>query len=320
MDAPPIQDCRTDDGADIAYWALGDGPSLLYCNAPGMNHLTYEWELGPARRFYQLLAERHRLIRYNPRHCGLSGEAADLSLEGFFADITAVLDATGAGPVALIGWSSGTVLTAAFAALHPERVRALTLLQGQLQYEAHHSVGRVIGKNNPASAVELWFPDASADEQEAIVVLTDHALTDLRLVIDWPDAILRQGPELARAIPGAQLITREGRSGPWWDPDPEGLVQLIGDFVQGHSGTAPAPGPEPPSDRTLRTRETRLTPREIEVLRLIADGASNPQIAEQLVISPGTAARHVTNILNKTGCENRAEAARYAAENGLIGD
>ena len=55
------------------------------------------------------------------------------------------------------------------------------------------------------------------------------------------------------------------------------------------------------------------------MLRLIADGLSNAAIGEALVISPGTVARHVTNLLNKTGCRNRAEAARYAAEHGLTG-
>ena len=38
------------------------------------------------------------------------------------------------------------------------------------------------------------------------------------------------------------------------------------------------------------------------------------------MISPGTVARHVTNILNKTGCKNRADAARYAAQQGLVND
>jgi DNA-binding NarL/FixJ family response regulator len=60
-----------------------------------------------------------------------------------------------------------------------------------------------------------------------------------------------------------------------------------------------------------------LSTREVEVLRLIAAGKSNPQIADELVISLNTVQRHVSNILAKTGLSNRAEAASYATRNGL---
>ena len=61
-----------------------------------------------------------------------------------------------------------------------------------------------------------------------------------------------------------------------------------------------------------------LSQREVEVLRLIAEGKSNQQIAKTLVLSPHTVVRHVSNILAKTGAANRAEAATYAATHGLI--
>ena len=60
-----------------------------------------------------------------------------------------------------------------------------------------------------------------------------------------------------------------------------------------------------------------LTQREVEVLALVAHGKSNADIAEQLVISPNTVVRHVSNILAKTGSANRTEAARYASQHGL---
>ena len=61
-----------------------------------------------------------------------------------------------------------------------------------------------------------------------------------------------------------------------------------------------------------------LTPRELEVLRLMADGLSNRAIAEHLVISEKTAIRHVSNIFMKLDVHNRTEAARTAVERGLI--
>ncbi len=61
-----------------------------------------------------------------------------------------------------------------------------------------------------------------------------------------------------------------------------------------------------------------LTEREVEVLRLIAAGKTNLEIAEELVIAEGTARRHVANIYEKIGAANRVEAATYAAREGLV--
>ena len=61
-----------------------------------------------------------------------------------------------------------------------------------------------------------------------------------------------------------------------------------------------------------------LTEREVEVLRLVAAGKTNPEIAEDLFISPRTVTTHVSNILNKINAVNRAEAASYATREGLV--
>jgi ATP/maltotriose-dependent transcriptional regulator MalT len=61
-----------------------------------------------------------------------------------------------------------------------------------------------------------------------------------------------------------------------------------------------------------------LSEREVEVLRLLAVGMSNQQIAEELVISLNTVARHVSNIFDKTGTANRTGAAAYAHRKKLV--
>ncbi|WP_162529571.1 response regulator transcription factor, partial [Agromyces humi] len=60
-----------------------------------------------------------------------------------------------------------------------------------------------------------------------------------------------------------------------------------------------------------------LTRREVEVLRLIAGGRTNRQIAQELFLSERTVARHVSNILGKLGLANRAGATAFAFEHGL---
>ena len=68
--------------------------------------------------------------------------------------------------------------------------------------------------------------------------------------------------------------------------------------------------PTPPLDAAL-------TPREAEVLALLARGYTNRQIAQELVISERTAANHVEHILTKLGVGSRTAAAAYAFEHGI---
>ncbi len=67
----------------------------------------------------------------------------------------------------------------------------------------------------------------------------------------------------------------------------------------------------------LPLTEEPLTGREVEILRLVAQGLSNPDIAEKLVISERTVGTHVSNILSKLHLANRTQAALYAWREGL---
>ena len=68
----------------------------------------------------------------------------------------------------------------------------------------------------------------------------------------------------------------------------------------------------------LPVREEPLTPREQEVVKLVAEGYTNKQIAETLVISEKTVERHRANILEKLGMRDRVELTRYAIRHGLV--
>jgi predicted ATPase/DNA-binding CsgD family transcriptional regulator len=83
------------------------------------------------------------------------------------------------------------------------------------------------------------------------------------------------------------------------------------------------PGPAERQDATgasIAGRYEHVTQRELEVLRLLAEGLTNAEIAERLYISPGTVRIHVSRILAKLGARTRTEAARLAREQNLVPD
>ena len=73
-----------------------------------------------------------------------------------------------------------------------------------------------------------------------------------------------------------------------------------------------------PDTADAKTSIPDLSAREVEVLRLVAAGKSNQEIADELVISRNTVRRHVSNIFDKTGIVNRAQAGAWAREHGLV--
>jgi NarL family two-component system response regulator LiaR len=105
------------------------------------------------------------------------------------------------------------------------------------------------------------------------------------------------------------------------DSPPEMLVQAIYDVYRGESSLHPTIARklireinQPPD---LPPTEEPLSKRELEVLRLVARGLSNLEIAADLVVSEGTVRVHVSNILTKLHLANRTQAALYALQEGL---
>ncbi len=81
---------------------------------------------------------------------------------------------------------------------------------------------------------------------------------------------------------------------------------------------APSSGPIGATDETVGVPAETLTPRETEVLELVAEGLPNKAIAAQLGISDQTVKFHVASICAKLGAANRTDAVRKALERGLI--
>ena len=80
----------------------------------------------------------------------------------------------------------------------------------------------------------------------------------------------------------------------------------------------PAPGSAPTALTRHPSYPAGLTAREVEVLRLVAQGLTDALVAEQLVISPRTVNWHLTSIYSKLGVSSRAAATRYALEHHLL--
>ena len=90
--------------------------------------------------------------------------------------------------------------------------------------------------------------------------------------------------------------------------DPAVQQRLVDAVLHAHPVPAEPASPEQHDD---------LTAREVEVLKLIAEGKSNAEIAETLVVSAATVKTHVNRIFYKTGARDRAQAVRYAYERGI---
>jgi DNA-binding CsgD family transcriptional regulator len=110
------------------------------------------------------------------------------------------------------------------------------------------------------------------------------------------------------ASPGADGGVRAGAAAR--DPGARGCAP-----VAGAERAVPARVPAAPM-----TPPGMLTPREREIAQMIARGLSNRGIADELVISPATVARHVTNILTKLGFGSRAQVAAWAVDNIAVGE
>jgi DNA-binding NarL/FixJ family response regulator len=146
----------------------------------------------------------------------------------------------------------------------------------------------------------------AARPETEIVVLTTHADEDSIL-----DAMAAGARGYLTKDAGIAEITRavQAAAGHHAFLDPAVQAQLLAAATAGRPDPATAPIAQPLPDD--------LTPREAEVLRLIAAGLSNREIAAQLVVSDATVKTHVNHVFAKIGARDRAQAVHYAYTHGL---
>jgi pimeloyl-ACP methyl ester carboxylesterase/DNA-binding CsgD family transcriptional regulator len=330
-------------GARVAYATVGTGPPLLL-PALWIGHLELQWDDPSFRGFVGTLAEHRTVVRYDRVGTGLSDRPAapDLSVDGEVRTLAAVADAAGLRELSLLGMSFGACSAAAFAAAFPERVRSVALFGGFARGEeiapaalraaladtvrAHWGAGSRL-------LADVWLPGADAPTRDHFARLQRAAATpeiaaamletvyevDLRDVlarVRAPALVLHrrqdrampfaQGREAASLLPDARFVALEGDAHPPWVGDSAAVLEAVTAFLDAQHPVRPVDPDAPLSDR------------EAEVLRLVADGLSDAEIAGRLIVSPHTVHRHVANIRFKLGQPSRAAAAAYATRRGLI--
>ncbi len=326
---PRIRYCSTPAGR-VAYSASGAGPALLV-DSGWITDLRGQLELYSFGAFVERLAERFTVIRFDKPGCGLSDRnGIDLSFDGQVAAALAVADVVGAGRLRLFGASQGGQLAAAIAARYPDRVEALALYgmcasgSDLAPAEVRKSVVALVRAHwglglkalagafvTDPTAEDLAgftkFQRASASAAVAARLLEVYYETDIRDLLPQiraRTAVLHReadrgtpfelGREVAALIPDATLIPLPGSSHLFYHGDWLAVAEVVLDFLAERAGGEP-----------------RLTPRELQVAELVAEGLTNQAIASRLSVAPRTAEAHVENIRRKLQVRSRAQIATW---------
>ena len=126
MEMPPIRYARSGD-VNIAYQVCGEHKATDLVSAPGtMSHLALSWNEPRTVQMIERMSRFARFIRFDKRGTGMSDRVTDAAtLEERADDIRAVMDAAGSEQAVILGSSEGGAMACAFAAMHPDRTRAL---------------------------------------------------------------------------------------------------------------------------------------------------------------------------------------------------
>jgi predicted ATPase/DNA-binding CsgD family transcriptional regulator len=137
-----------------------------------------------------------------------------------------------------------------------------------------------------------------------------------REVIGAPIPPVQQAAYAHALLRARRQVNEQAFRAAWAEGHRMALEQVLASRPAARS-SAPAPvSPRSPAPRSGAA--ARLSPRETEVLRLLTEGLTNPQIAERLVVSLPTVNKHVASIFNKLGVNSRSAATRIAVEQHLI--
>jgi pimeloyl-ACP methyl ester carboxylesterase/DNA-binding CsgD family transcriptional regulator len=355
---PEIRFCTAPDGVKLAVGSYGSGRPLVraatwltHVEHDATNALTRHWceELARSNRYITYDGRGCGLSDRGP---------SDVSAEAWLSDLETVVDAMGLPRFPLLGVSMGAPIAVAYAAKHPDRVSRLVLFGGfhRSYFSAKNPAPRVLeeadvllksarlGWGTGSAALRQVFVaklmgDATPaqrqafDEQQRATSSPEMAERYLRAMfaLDVQDVapcvacptlvfhsrgdqliFFEQGRKLAASIPGARFVPLESKNHVPLAEEPawrtfiaEARPFLAADGAGPGAGAGAAPSPA-------------LTSRQLDVLRGIARGLTDKEIARELSLSPRTVEMHVARVLAALECANRAQAVGKAKGLGLL--
>lgn len=356
MSKQNIRFCRSSDGTRIAYATIGNDSPLVKA-ANYITHLEHDWQSPVWHHWLTELSKQHTLIRYDERGCGLSDrDVTQFSVDTWVQDLEAVVNAMGLERFPLLGISQGASISVAYAVKHPDKVTRLILYGGyargrfkrDLNAKQHQEAETLIdvirvgwGQENPAFRqlfTTQLMPDGSQEQMQWLnelarisaapetAAIMERAfyhidVTHLAKQVNVPTLVLHarddacipfeEGVHLATLIPDARFVPLDSRNHILLENEPawEHFVEEVHTFLETHSSQ--------PTFRQETPGFDELTPRERQVLELVAQGLSNSEIAEQLHITAKTVRNYTTRIYSKLSVERRAQAIVMAREAGF---
>lgn len=357
MATPRISYARGRDGVTLAFTLTGQGPALVLAPWVPFSNVQLEYANPAMRAIYEQFAERLTLVQYDGRGTGHSQrDVTDLSLDAMVADLEAVIERTGLAPVSLLGQYTSCAHVLAYAAGHPKQVQRIALFAGSArtwdamsanQTQALLSLIERDWNVFVDTAALQWLGWSAGEAGRATAESLRNAVTpqvaratlqaasgtdvsdDLKrveaptLVLhrrDAPQIPLEVSESLTRALPNGRLVVLDGQQPNLFLEDGARTARMLIDFFR--DGIEPAAVRSDQATAAIGDRRTAppssdLSSREVEVLRLLAGGESNAQIARRLKLSVHTVERHVANIYRKIDARGRADATAYALRHGL---
>jgi pimeloyl-ACP methyl ester carboxylesterase/DNA-binding CsgD family transcriptional regulator len=333
------------DGHRVAFAVVGEGRPIVL-PAWWVSNVVEDWKTAAHRRFLEGLAAGRQVIRYDRLGAGMSDHTRPretMTLDYEVAMLEAVVEHLGLERFSLVGGSFAGCNAVVYAVRHGDRVDRLVLYGAfangaeLARPEARDATIDLVRKHwglGSRMLADTFTPSGTADERASFAAFQRNSasaemaadLLELTFATDVRELLaevrvptlvvhrrrdrairLAAGEQLAALIPNAELVVLEGDAHLPWHGDMDDVLRAIAPFLG-----VPAPPPAPPAE------VAELSPRERDVLRLVAEGLSDADIAERLVLSPHTVHRHVANIRRKLGLHSRAAAAAHAARSGIV--
>ena len=261
---PRIQYAQTTDGVSIAFWTIGEGAPFVHMPMQ-FSHIQLEWQWPEPRRWYERLAEKRKLVRYDGRGTGLSErDVSDYSLDARVLDLEAIVDRLGLERFALLGALDWGPVAIAYAVRCPQRVSHLVLwctyaktsdppwvramdelIKKDWEIATETVAHGILGWSAGDDARRLAAFIRESVTPDAVMGLSTAAdefdVTDLLAQVRVPTLVLHRreiallevgvARELASRVPDARLALLEGESVVPFLGDMESVASAIDEFL-----------------------------------------------------------------------------------------